>query len=185
MAPESRILVSVFQAMTAMTTVGFNSLPIGSLATPSLVILLLLMIIGASPSGTGGGIKCTSFTALVGTIRSTMRGDTRVRFLGKAIPQRRVQAAMANIGFYLFVLILGIYVLTLIERASFRDIFFEAASALGTVGLSTGITSTLSGLGKLIVCALMFVGRLGPLTFAVALSAKPLPDEDIVHDMAV
>ena len=185
MTPESRIMVSVFQAMSAMTTVGFNSLPIGSLATSSLLILLFLMIIGASPSGTGGGIKCTSFTALVGIIRSTLKGDTKVRFLGKVIPQRRVQAAMANIGFYLFVLMIGIYVLTLTESISFRDIFFEAASALGTVGLSTGVTSTLSALGKILVCALMFVGRLGPLTFAIALSAKPLPDEAVAHDMAV
>lgn len=186
MAPESRITVSMFQAMTAMTTVGFNSLPIGSLATSSLLILLFLMIIGASPSGTGGGIKCTSFTALVGLIRSTMRGDTRVRFLGRVIPQRRVQAAVANIGFYLFVLILGIYALTLTESSAFRDLFFEAASALGTVGLSTGITSTLTELGKIIICALMFVGRLGPLTFAIALSAKPLlPDDDIASDIAV
>ncbi|MFZ2145846.1 MAG: potassium transporter TrkG [Sedimentisphaerales bacterium] len=83
---------------------------------------------------------------------------------------------MANIGFYLFVLILGIYALTLTERTSFRDIFFEAASALGTVGLSTGITSTLSGLGKIIICV---------LTFAIALSAKPLPNDDALHDMAV
>lgn len=182
---ESRVMVSVFQAMTAMTTVGFNSIPIGSLATSSLLILLFLMIIGASPSGTGGGIKCTSFSALVGIIRSTLRGDTRVRFLGRAIPQRRVQAAMANIGFYLFVLIVGIYALTVTEKFDFRDIFFEAASALGTVGLSTGITSTLSGLGKIIICFLMFIGRLGPLTFAIALSAKPLPDDDGVDDVAV
>jgi len=185
LAPESRITVSVFQAMTAMTTVGFNSVPIGSLASSSLIILTFLMVIGASPSGTGGGIKSTSFTALVGIIQSTLRGDTRVRFLGKAIPQRRVQAAMANIGFYLFVLVLGIYALTLTESSTFRDIFFEAASALGTVGLSTGITSTLSALGKIIICVLMFAGRLGPLTFAIALSSKPLLDDDIDNDMAV
>ena len=158
---ENRIMSSIFQSMTAMTTVGFNSIPFSSLASPSLVIILFLMIIGASPSGTGGGIKITSFTALVGIIRSTLRGDTRVRFLGRAIPQRRVQAAMANIGFYLFVLILGIYALALTEKSAFRDIFFEAASALGTVGLSTGITSALSELGKIIICGLMFVGRLG------------------------
>jgi trk system potassium uptake protein TrkH len=186
MAPESRIMASIFQAMTAMTTVGFNSIPIGSIASSSLVIILFLMIIGASPSGTGGGIKITSFTALVGIIRSALKGDTKVRFLGRVIPQRRIQAAMANIGFYLFVLILGIYALLLTEKAAFRDIFFEAASALGTVGLSTGITSILSNLGKLIVCGLMFVGRLGPITFAIALSAKPLQeDNETDHDLAV
>jgi trk system potassium uptake protein TrkH len=186
MSPDSRIMVSMFQAMTAMTTVGFNSIPIGSLATSSLLILIFLMIIGASPSGTGGGIKITSFTALVGIIRSALKGDTKVHFMGRAIPQRRVQAAMANIGFYLFVLILGIYALTLTEKVAFRDIFFEAASALGTVGLSTGITSALSELGKIIICGLMFVGRLGPLTFAIALSAKPLQDDnENIHDVAV
>jgi trk system potassium uptake protein TrkH len=93
---------------------------------------------------------------------------------------------VTTIGFYLLVLILGNHVLTPTEKFAFRGIFFEAASALGTVGLSTGITSALSALGKIIVCVLMFVGRLGPLTFAIALSAKPLPDDsDVVHDLAV
>ena len=93
---------------------------------------------------------------------------------------------MTTIGFYLLVLIIRTHIVTLTEKFAFRDIFFEAASALRTVGLSTGITSTLSALGKIIVCVLMFVGRLGPLTFAIALSAKPLTDDnDVVHDLAV
>jgi trk system potassium uptake protein TrkH len=186
MPPDSRVMASVFQAMSAMTTVGFNTIPIGSLADSSLIVLTFLMIIGASPSGTGGGIKSTSFTALFAVIRSALKRETKVCFLGKVIPTRRVQAAMANVGFYLFILLLGIFALTLTEPMSFKDLFFEAASALGTVGLSTGITTSLSVLGKVTICALMFIGRLGPLTFAIALSAKPSENLDKTrHDVAI
>jgi trk system potassium uptake protein TrkH len=182
---ESRVMTSFFQAMTAMTTVGFNSVPIGKLASSSLIILTFLMIIGASPSGTGGGIKSTSFTAVVGVIRSTLKGDIKVRFLGRVIPQTRVRSAMANVGFYLFVLLLGIFLLTITEPLPFKDLLFETASALGTVGLSTGITATLSGLGKVIVCVLMFIGRLGPLTFAIALSTRHAVVNDVEDDVAI
>jgi len=186
MSPESRIMTSAFQAMSAMTTVGFNTTPTGLLAPSSLVVLTFLMVIGASPSGTGGGIKSTSLTAIFGVIRSTLRRETKVRFLGRVIPGTRVQAAMANASFYFFVLLLGLFALTLTESIPFKGLFFETASALGTVGMSTGITSSLSGLGKIIICGLMFVGRLGPLTFAIALSMKPSESDDkALHDVAI
>jgi trk system potassium uptake protein TrkH len=185
MSQNKRILVSTFQAMTAMTTVGFNTVTVGALAHSSLLILTFLMIIGASPSGTGGGIKSTSFTAIFGLIRSSLRGDSEVCFLGRKIPESRIRTAMASTGFYLFVLILGVFALTLTESMAFEGLFFEAASALGTVGLSTGITSSLTSLGKIIVCILMFIGRVGPLTFAVSFSLRGTPDSDEYHDVAI
>jgi trk system potassium uptake protein TrkH len=185
MPPEKGLIVSVFQSMTAMTTVGFDTIPINSLRDSSLLILIFLMIIGASPSGTGGGIKSTSFTAVVALVRSALRKDREVRFLGKRIPSYRLRAAMANVAFYLFVLIWGVFALTLTESKPFKDLFFETASALGTVGLSTGITSSLSSLGKIITCVLMYIGRLGPLAFAIALIEKPVKKEGPRHDMAV
>jgi trk system potassium uptake protein TrkH len=185
MPPEKGLIVSVFQSMTAMTTVGFNTVPMSSLADSSLLILMFLMVIGASPSGTGGGIKSTSFTAVVALVRSALRKDREVRFLGKRIPSYRLRAAMANVAFYLFVLIWGVFALTLTESKPFKDLFFETASALGTVGLSTGITSSLSSLGKIITCVLMYIGRLGPLAFAIALIEKPVKKEGPRYDMAV
>jgi len=185
MAAEKRLMVCAFQSMTAMTTVGFNTVPIDSLANSSLLILVFLMIIGASPSGTGGGIKSTSFTAVVALVKSALRQEREVRLMGRRVPSYRLRAAMATVAFYLFVLIWGIFALTLTESKPFKDLFFETASALGTVGLSTGITSSLSNLGKIITCLLMFVGRVGPLAFAIALVERPTKKDQASHDMAV
>lgn len=166
---DKRLLASFFQCMTAMTTVGFNTVPIGGLASPSLVVIIALMVVGASPAGTGGGIKTTSFSALLGVIGSAMRGENGVSFFGRSIPLERVWIALANIGIYLMALVAGVFILTLTENFDLRQLAFEAASAIGTVGLSMGITSQLSVLGKLTITALMFCGRVGPLTLGAAL----------------
>ena len=166
---EKRLMASVFQAMTSMTTVGFNTVSIARISRASLLLLTVLMIIGASPSGTGGGLKSTTFTALLGIMKSTLRGERHVYFWGRRVPERRVRWAVASFCFYVTFLLIGTYFLTLTEQGDFEGILFEAASALGTVGLSTGITPSLSDMGRIIVTFLMFVGRLGPLTFGISL----------------
>lgn len=166
---DDRFLAALFQVMAALTTVGFNSIPIAQLSQASLFLLILLMVIGASPSGTGGGLKTTTFTAILGVMRSAMKGIDRVYFWGKEIPSARVWLAMASLGFYVTALIVGCYLLSLTESFNFEALLFEAASALGTVGLSTGITSQLTHLGKVIIIALMFIGRVGPLAFGLSL----------------
>lgn len=183
---DERILASFFQAMTAFTTVGFNTIPIASLSKATLLLVIVLMVIGASPSGTGGGLKSTTFSALIGVLKSALRGEKEVRFWGRAIPLERVWTAIASIGFYIFALLIGTYLLELTEPSAFEQNFFEAASALGTVGLSTGITSALTSIGKIIIIALMFCGRLGPLTFGVALFTRDrrLTDQED-NDLAV
>ncbi|MCK6459392.1 MAG: potassium transporter KtrB [Planctomycetes bacterium] len=167
--PEERLLAAFFQCMTAMTTVGFNTVPIGALSKASLLVVIVLMVIGSSPSGTGGGLKCTTVTAILGVMRGAARGEREARFWGRAIPLDRVWMAVATLGFYCATLVAGVYLLELTQPTPFESNFFEAASALGTVGLSTGITPGLTGLGKLIVIALMFCGRVGPLTLGTAL----------------
>jgi len=164
-----RLVAAFFQVMAAMTTVGFNSVPISQLSQASLFILAVLMIIGASPSGTGGGLKTTTITALLGVMRSALRGTDRVYFWGKEVPLQRVWLAMASVGFYFVALTCGCYLLSVTESTSFESLMFETASALGTVGLSTGITSQLTQLGKAIVITLMFIGRVGPLAFGISL----------------
>lgn len=166
---DKRIGAAVFQVMMSITTVGFNTIPIGGLSPASLFLIILLMVIGASPSGTGGGLKTTTFTALLGVIKSVISGRMDVLFRGKTIPAERVRVAMASLGFYVISLITGCYLLALTQSESFEKLLFEAASALGTVGLSTGITAALTSTGKLIIIGLMFLGRLGPLTFGMAL----------------
>lgn len=164
-----RLLASAFQIMTASSTAGFNTIPIGALGPASLVLIMMAMVIGASPAGTGGGMKTTTVSALGATTISVMRNRSAVLMLGHEIPIVRVLAAAAAATFYLVVLSIGLGALCLTERAEFLPLVFEASSALGTVGLSMGITGDLSDAGKLIVTALMFAGRCGPLTIGLAL----------------
>lgn len=184
---NQRIVAAGFQVMTSVTTVGFNTIPIGGLSPASLFLVILLMVIGASPSGTGGGLKTTTFTALLGTIRSVLSGQDEVLFWHRAIPVERVRVAMASLGFYVLSLIAGCYLLALTQTAPFEGLLFEAASALGTVGLSTGITAALTPIGKMIIIGLMFIGRFGPLAFGMALFL-PSPKKNHrsgTEDMAV
>mgnify|MGYP005839789449 CR=1 FL=1 len=181
LAPDQRLLAAFFQCMTAITTVGFNTVGIAGLSKASLLLIIVLMVIGASPSGTGGGVKCTTLSAFAGVMRSAIRGETEVAFWGRTIPLERIWIACASLGLYLSMLVLGTHLLELTEASSFEKNFFEAASALGTVGLSMGITSSLSALGKLIVIALMAVGRLGPMTLGAALFWRR-PEEHNLSD---
>jgi trk system potassium uptake protein TrkH len=167
--PEERLVAAFFQAMTSMTTVGFNTVGIADLSKASLLLVVVLMVIGASPSGTGGGLKSTTFSAIFGVMRSALKGTQQVTFWGRPVPIGRVWTAVASLGFYVTTLVLGTYLLEMIEQSSFVENLFEAASALGTVGLSMGITPTLTSIGKLVIIFLMFCGRLGPLTFGMAL----------------
>lgn len=184
--PYERLTAACFQVMTSITTVGFNTISIGNLSQASLFLIVLLMIVGASPAGTGGGLKTTTFTALWGVIRSSILGREKVTFWGKEIPEERIRVAIASLGFYAGALILGCYLLALTESVPFEGLLFESASALGTVGLSTGITAQLTPIGKLILVVLMFIGRLGPLAFGIALFLPPgRTDEPCKEDLAV
>jgi trk system potassium uptake protein TrkH len=183
--PLERWMASAFQVMTASTTVGFNTLPIGALSASSVLLLTAAMIIGASPSGTGGGLKTTTFSALWAEMTSVARRRPQTTFAGKLIPERRMRAATASVMFYALALTIGVYALSLTEAAPLEDLAFECASALGTVGLSRGITGDLSTLGKVIIIALMFAGRVGPVLLAMSLFSAPrfkqqFLEEDVV-----
>ncbi|MEJ6397210.1 TrkH family potassium uptake protein [Yoonia sp. 208BN28-4] len=169
---SERLLASFFQAMTAATTVGFNTHPIGTLAPAIIMVFFVLMIIGASPAGTGGGIKTTSLAALIGLVRSTIKGRDQIRFFKRRVPMDKLQNAAATLAYYMALLTLAMFLLLLTEQgAAFDVLMFEAISAMGTVGLSMGITGDLTDLGKLIVIVLMTAGRVGILTFGIALAA--------------
>lgn len=177
--PEQRLLSAFFQTMTAATTVGFNSEPIGALAPATLIVLFVLMAFGASPSGTGGGLKSTTAATLWATMISVLKRRSSVRLDKRTVPTERLNQAAASLTFYLLVLCLATFCLLLTETAALEDILFEAISALGTVGLSTGLTGDLSPLGKLIVILLMVMGRLGVLTFGIAIVQRDeTPEEE-------
>jgi trk system potassium uptake protein TrkH len=170
--PE-RICAAFFQVMAASTTSGFNTVPISGLAPASLTLIVVAMVIGASPSGTGGGIKTTSLSVLLGIAGSTLRGRSQITFFRHQIPVHRVFTAIASTTLYVSVLVLGVFLLSLTEKQDYLKLVFETASALGTVGLSMGITGELTVWGKWIVLAIMFIGRIGPLTLGFALLPSP------------
>lgn len=180
-----RITASAFQVMSASTTVGFNTVPIGALSGSSLFLLTIVMIIGASPSGTGGGLKTTCITAMWAVMTSVFRRNHEINFAGRIIPPARIHAAGASVMFYLMTLSAGVYLLLLTEQGSPMNLMFECASALGTVGLSCGITGSLSAAGKIIIISLMYLGRLGPLALGLALFSKQVCDLKKVEDVVV
>jgi len=181
-----RFLASGFQSMTAMTTVGFNTHPIGDLAMGAVLVTIILMVIGASPSGTGGGLKTTSISAGLGAVWASLRGQKDVSLWGRRIPMNRLIGAFSALVFYLVMFLMGSVLLLLLQGQNFEDVIFEAASALGTVGISRGITGDLIPLGKIVVIALMFIGRVGPITFGLALFNKvPQQTRPVQEDIAI
>ncbi len=175
----SKLLASFFQATTPRTA-GFNTIPMGACANATLLFLIMLMFIGASPGSCGGGIKTTSFAVLVGLAVSRLRGTEDVNLLSRRVPEEIVSRAISVAFFACVVLVTAMMLLCVTETAlqrsypgdDFLALAFEVTSAFGTVGLSTGITPSLSPAGKLLIIVLMMVGRLGPLTVAIALAAR-------------
>lgn len=182
-----RILYSFFQVTAAMSTAGFNTIDITVLTKSTLMLLIIYMIIGASPSGTGGGMKTTTFSVMIGCIKSGLRGRKEITFWNAVIPDYRVKTAIASLCFYFATYFVGTYLLALTEDKDLLTIAFESASALGTVGLSMNFTSSLSEMGKILITILMFLGRVGPLSFGIALFAsKPILELDSKnHNLAV
>ena len=168
-ASSNPLTESFFQSMTAMTTVGFNTVDTGSLSSPIMLLVIFLMYIGASPSGTAGGMKITTLTAMVSILKSRLWGQRKVTFLKRTIPIERLYVATSTFILYTSLIFLFSFLMTFSEKFSFEEILFEVSSALGTVGLSTGITGDLSPLGKIYLILLMFIGRVGVLTFGFAL----------------
>lgn len=180
-----RWLSAWFQVMTASTTVGFNTVSIGELSTATLFLFTIIMIIGASPAGTGGGLKTTTITALWAVMLAVIRRRQHPTLFGREIPVVRIRMAVAALLLYSLTLAAGIYALALIHPGvPLQDQVFECISALGTVGLSRGITGSLDWAGEVIIIALMFLGRVGPLGLGTMFfrgGPEPaVPEEDVV-----
>ncbi|MBI5441669.1 MAG: potassium-transporting ATPase subunit KdpA [Deltaproteobacteria bacterium] len=173
-------LASLFQSITARTA-GFNTLDYATLTSTTLFFTILLMFVGASPGSCGGGIKTTTFSVVLALFRDRLLARDRVRLFRRVLPDELVARSVALlVASFVFITAL-VLVLSGLEigavpysdrRDAFLGLFFEAVSAFGTVGLSTGVTAALSPAGKLLITLAMFVGRLGPLTMVVAISRK-------------
>jgi len=167
----TKVMASLFQSATTRTA-GFNTLNIAGIYDTTLLSMIVLMFIGASPGGTGGGIKTTTFIAIFLSVLSTYRSDPHVAIKGRTLPKDVIQKAWAVTTSALLLIFLIISILSHTENSDLMTIFFEVTSAFGTVGLSLGITPTLSDIGKMAIILTMFIGRLGPLTLAFVLSQK-------------
>jgi trk system potassium uptake protein TrkH len=163
---------ALFQSVSAATTVGFNSIPTVGLSAASVMALYVLMLVGASPSGTGGGLKVTTVAVLLGTARAAARDEREVRLLGETVREERLRQAAGILTLSALLLACAMFALSVTEALAFDRLLFEALSALGTVGLSLGITGELSPAGKAVVIALMAIGRIGVLGFAVAIAVR-------------
>ncbi|MDR7417942.1 MAG: TrkH family potassium uptake protein [Armatimonadota bacterium] len=168
---STRILAAFFQAVTPRTA-GFNTIDIGALTEPVLMIIVALMFIGASPGGTGGGIKTTTFVTPLAVIWSSIRGTQEPVLFRRRIPvavvYKAVTVALISVAFVIVMSTL----LARVEGIRFIPALFEITSAFGTVGLSTGITPRLSTAGQIVVMATVFSGRVGLLTLAFGLTRR-------------
>ncbi len=161
---------ALFQSVTSRTA-GFNTIDIGALPVASLFLLTTLMFVGGSPGSCAGGVKTTTLAVWLARIKSSLAGEKEVSILGRRLPDETVSRAGLLMGLAILWNIAGVMILSATEPgvngAGLSQIVFEQVSAFGTVGLSTGITPSLSVSGRLWIILTMFVGRLGPLTMAV------------------
>ncbi|MEO1990441.1 MAG: potassium transporter TrkG [Pirellulales bacterium] len=175
----AKFLTSIFHATTCRTA-GFHTVDYASLTNATLFLTIILMSIGAGPCSTGGGFKVSTMMTLAVRAWATVRGQREANFGGRTIPDVAVKRATATALLFATVAITALLSLLIVEANSslstrprwFLDALFECISALGTVGLSTGITASLSEPGKLVIMALMIIGRLGPIGAAAALSRE-------------
>ncbi len=171
------VLEAVFQSVTARTA-GFNTVDLRRMSNPALFFMIMLMFIGGSPASTAGGIKTTTFAIFLGLIWARFKGRDRVDLFHRVLPNEIIYKVLSIIVGSLFLVICVNIVLQVTEfgflshevvKGSFLMTLFETTSAFGTVGLSMGLTPSLTMLGKLIIMMTMLIGRIGPLTFVLAL----------------
>ncbi len=178
MTRPQKLLAAFFQSVTARTA-GFNTIPIEAMANESLFLVLIMMVIGACPGSCGGGIKTTTLATLLCLGGSKLRGWQKPQIFNRTVSEASVSRALSLTIVSITVITVATFFLLISElkdisylqsRGRFLELLFEAVSAFGTVGLSTGITPALSPVGKIIITATMFIGRIGPLVIIMALS---------------
>lgn len=171
-----KTLASLFQSVTPRTA-GSNTLNIPDLTQPTLLLIIFLMFVGASPGSTGGGIKTTTLATLIGTVWSQIKGKEDVVLFRYRIVNETIFKALSVTFIGLFIVSTITILLTITETGSdFLTVLFEATSAFATVGLSMGLTPELSPIGRMLIIFTMFAGRVGPLTFAFAIAMRRKPD---------
>lgn len=171
LSPGGQFLASLFQSITPRTA-GFNTVDMTALHPATWLFLIVLMFIGASPGSTGGGVKTSTVGILLATVWATIRGETDTVMFRRRIPAELVRRSLTIITLAALLLLTATMVAAHTEPFPIIRLLFEATSAFGTVGLTTGITPELSVTGRILMILLMYTGRVGPLTLAAAVAAR-------------
>ncbi|GAA3049376.1 potassium transporter TrkG [Streptomyces roseofulvus] len=166
-----KLLDSFFHSAVSRTA-GFNSLDIGALHASTLLMTCMLMFVGGGSAGTAGGIKVTTFAVLAAAILAEVRGETHSVVLGRRLAPQVLRQALTVALLGVGLVMAATLALLSVSEAAFEAVIFEVVSAFATVGLSTGITAELPGIGQLVLVALMFIGRIGPITLVSALALR-------------
>lgn len=167
MPVKERTLCALFQSVTTRTA-GFNTADLSGMTGASQAIMIVLMMIGGAPGSTAGGMKITTFAVLTANASATFRQREDTQMFGRRVGQEVLKNASTILMMYLFLVLMGGMVISVAENLPISECLFETASAVGTVGLTLGITPRLGVLSKGILIALMFLGRVGGLTLVYA-----------------
>ena len=166
-----KIQISVFQSVTTRTA-GFATIPQQNLTNPSALVSLLLMFIGGSPIGTAGGVKTVTIAVLLITASSMIKNKDEITIFNRAISQKVVKKAVAVFSMSFAIMFASSVLLSMVTDAPLPDILYETVSATATVGLTRNLTATLNVWGKIIIIVTMYLGRVGPISLALALNTK-------------
>jgi Trk-type K+ transport system membrane component len=166
------LVTAFFQSVTTRSS-GFNTVDMSVVSVPTLLIMMILMFIGASPGSMGGGIKTTTFTVIILSVIATIRGKKNIEIGKRTIPPFVSYKAFAVFTFAVVFNVFFLIILSITDaQFDILRLAFEQVSAFATVGLSTGITAGLSDVGKLVIILSMYIGRVGTLTLALAISSR-------------
>lgn len=169
-----KVLASFFQSVTTRTA-GFNTVPMATLKPATIFMFCILMFIGASPGSTGGGIKTTTIGVIVLYVVGIVQGKENINVFNRRISWDILNRALAILVIsIIYASIIVVTIMTIEDGMKFEEVAFEVVSAFGTVGLSLGVTADLSILSKILIIITMFIGRLGPMTFALALGERKI-----------
>ncbi|MCG8401842.1 MAG: TrkH family potassium uptake protein [Firmicutes bacterium] len=176
LSPAQKLMAACFQAVTPRTA-GFNTLDLHALYLPTHLLIMLFMFVGGSPGSTAGGIKTSTFALLGAAIYSILRGKRETELLNRRIAHEDVLRALSIALLVLFLIGTVTFLLSFTHDRDLIIVLFEVVSALGTVGLSLGLTPELSDPGRVLIAITMFLGRVGPITIGYALAYRPKQPE--------
>ena len=168
---SQKILASFFQSVT-LRTAGFATVDMASLHQATKFFMSIIMFIGGSPAGTAGGVKTVTFVIGLLYVRALMRGDENIHVFKRTIDDQIVKRALTIMLISFAIALTGLFILSISEQAPFIDIVFECVSAFATVGLTAGLTPTLTFVGKIVIIILMYIGRIGPITMVLIFVRK-------------